>query len=80
MSTEETAPYGSGPAAAASPPVKRIRTHHLREMKERGEKFAMLTAYEQYAAADLRRGRHRGAPRRRQRHQQRLRQRDLAAR
>jgi len=51
MSTEETAPYGSGPAAAASPaPVKRIRTHHLREMKERGEKFAMLTAYEQYAA------------------------------
>jgi 3-methyl-2-oxobutanoate hydroxymethyltransferase len=53
MSTEETAPYGSGPAAAnaASPPTtKRIRTHHLREMKERGEKFAMLTAYEQYAA------------------------------
>jgi 3-methyl-2-oxobutanoate hydroxymethyltransferase len=56
MSTEETAPYGSGPAAAASPApagqasVKRIRTHHLREMKQRGEKFAMLTAYEQYAA------------------------------
>ena len=52
MSTaEETAPYGSGPAAAAGPaPIKRIRTHHLREMKERGEKFAMLTAYEQYAA------------------------------
>ncbi len=53
MSTpEETAPYGSGPAAAAAPaPTKRIRTHHLREMKERGEKFSMLTAYEQYAAA-----------------------------
>jgi 3-methyl-2-oxobutanoate hydroxymethyltransferase len=51
MSTpEETAPYGSGPARAASEPVKRIRTHHLREMKERGERFAMLTAYEQYAA------------------------------
>ena len=50
MSTEETAPYGSGPAAAASPPAKRIRTHHLRDMKQRGEKFAMLTAYEQYAA------------------------------
>jgi 3-methyl-2-oxobutanoate hydroxymethyltransferase len=53
MSTEETAPYGSGPAAGrqdAAAPVKRIRTHHLREMKERGEKFAMLTAYEQYAA------------------------------
>jgi len=56
MSTpEETAPYGSGPArpnpgAAAPAPIKRIRTHHLREMKERGERFAMLTAYEQYAA------------------------------
>jgi len=49
--SEETAPYGTGPAkpdgAAA---IKRIRTHHLREMKQRGEKFAMLTAYEQYAA------------------------------
>ena len=48
---EETAPYGTGPAAAEAPaPVKRVRTHHLREMKERGEKFTMLTAYEQYAA------------------------------
>jgi 3-methyl-2-oxobutanoate hydroxymethyltransferase len=47
---EETAPYGSGPAAQAPAPVKRIRTHHLREMKQRGEKFTMLTAYEQYAA------------------------------
>ena len=46
---EETAPYGTGPAAAAAP-VKRVRTHHLREMKERGERFSMLTAYEQYAA------------------------------
>ncbi len=44
---EESAPYGTGSAPA---PVKRIRTHHLREMKERGERFAMLTAYEQYAA------------------------------
>ena len=44
------APYGTGPAAAGSAPVKRVRTHHLREMKERGEKFTMLTAYEQYAA------------------------------
>lgn len=55
MSTsEETAPYGTGPAAASAPvaaaPVKRVRTHHLREMKERGERFSMLTAYEQYAA------------------------------
>ena len=39
-------PGGSGESA----PLKRIRTHHLREMKQRGEKFAMLTAYEQYAA------------------------------
>ncbi|NYD42266.1 3-methyl-2-oxobutanoate hydroxymethyltransferase [Nocardioides panaciterrulae] len=50
-SAEQPAPYGTGPAAAASaPPVKRVRTHHLREMKQRGEKFTMLTAYEQYAA------------------------------
>ncbi|GAB3763645.1 3-methyl-2-oxobutanoate hydroxymethyltransferase [Nocardioides ginsengisegetis] len=52
MSTEETAPYGTGPTAAPTgpAPVKRVRTHHLREMKARGEKFTMLTAYEQYAA------------------------------
>src|SRR6188472_1456546 len=58
MSAEETAPYGTGPAAAtaatapagSAAPVRRVRTHHLREMKERGEKFTMLTAYEQYAA------------------------------
>ena len=48
--TEETAPYGSGPAATAAP-VKRVRTHHLREMKERGEKITMLTAYDMYTAA-----------------------------
>ncbi len=47
---EVAAPYGTGPAKAASP-VKRVRTHHLRQFKERGEKFSMLTAYEQYAAA-----------------------------
>jgi 3-methyl-2-oxobutanoate hydroxymethyltransferase len=54
MSTEETPPYGSGAStsstASTTAPIKRIRTHHLREMKQRGEKFAMLTAYEQYAA------------------------------
>ncbi|RYB90015.1 3-methyl-2-oxobutanoate hydroxymethyltransferase [Nocardioides oleivorans] len=52
--TEETAPYGSGPGSAAagtSAPVKRVRTHHLREMKERGEKITMLTAYDMYTAA-----------------------------
>ena len=53
MSTEETPPYGSGVSTSPTSgdaPVKRIRTHHLREMKQRGERFAMLTAYEQYAA------------------------------
>ena len=50
--SDETAPYGTGAAqAAASRPVKRIRTHHLREMKERGERFTMLTAYDMYTAA-----------------------------
>ena len=49
--SEETAPYGAGPRAAAPPAVKRVRTHHLREMKERGEKFTMLTAYDMYTAA-----------------------------
>ena len=46
---EETAPYGSGPTA---PPAarKRIRTHTLQQMKDRGEKWTMLTAYEQFTA------------------------------
>ena len=47
---DETAPYGSGPTTPAGP-VKRVRTHHLREMKERGEKITMLTAYDMYTAA-----------------------------
>ncbi len=46
---EETAPYGGAPAAAPTP-IKRIRTHHLREMKERGERFSMLTSYDQLTA------------------------------
>lgn len=48
---EETAPYGSGPASPPAPTRKRIRTHHLQQMKEQGEKWTMLTAYDQYAAA-----------------------------
>src|SRR6476620_9098 len=52
--SEEAAPYGSGPTAPAAPAQKsgpaKVRTHHLREMKERGERITMLTAYEQYAA------------------------------
>jgi 3-methyl-2-oxobutanoate hydroxymethyltransferase len=38
------APYAGSPAA------KRVRTHHLREKKERGERWAMLTAYDMYTA------------------------------
>ncbi|WP_210651705.1 3-methyl-2-oxobutanoate hydroxymethyltransferase [Nocardioides sp. SYSU D00065] len=49
--SEETAPYGAGPAAAASQPVRRVRTHHLREMKQRGEKITMLTVYDMHTAA-----------------------------
>lgn len=50
---EESAPYGTGPAKRTdqAKPVKRVRTHHLREMKERGEKVTMLTAYDMYTAA-----------------------------
>ena len=54
---EEPNPYGGGPgtgdaaAPGAVPPPRRTRVHHLRQMKERGERFAMLTAYDQYAAS-----------------------------
>ena len=42
MSEETTAPYG--------PTIKRVRTAHLREMKERGERFSMLTSYDMLTA------------------------------
>jgi 3-methyl-2-oxobutanoate hydroxymethyltransferase len=52
--SETAAPYGTGPdastGASTGAPVKRVRIHHLREMKERGEKWAMLTAYDMYTA------------------------------
>jgi 3-methyl-2-oxobutanoate hydroxymethyltransferase len=53
--SEEIAPYGNGsnPArtqASAPVPIRKVRTHHLREMKERGEKITMLTAYDMYTA------------------------------
>ncbi|WGX99119.1 3-methyl-2-oxobutanoate hydroxymethyltransferase [Nocardioides sp. L-11A] len=44
---EETAPYGGAPTPA---PIRRIRTHHLRDMKQRGERFSMLTSYDQLTA------------------------------
>ena len=55
---EVPAPYGNGPAAAAGAavgnrarkPLPRIRTHHLQQAKPNGERFAMLTAYDQYTA------------------------------
>jgi 3-methyl-2-oxobutanoate hydroxymethyltransferase len=50
MNDEVAAPYGTGPARSTTP-VKRVRTHHLRQFKERGERFSMLTAYDQYSAA-----------------------------
>jgi 3-methyl-2-oxobutanoate hydroxymethyltransferase len=51
MSTEVTAPYGTGPSAAdPAKPVKRVRIHHLQELKERGEPWPMLTAYDMYTA------------------------------
>src|SRR6476469_488107 len=48
-------PYGTGPGTAGDPApgataLKRIRIPHLQAMKERGERWAMLTAYDQYAA------------------------------
>lgn len=54
-SAEETAPYGTGAAASATAsapakPVRKVRTHHLREMKQRGDKITMLTSYDMYTA------------------------------
>jgi 3-methyl-2-oxobutanoate hydroxymethyltransferase len=52
--TEQPAPYGGAPAEVRAPDAparRRVRIPHLREMKERGEKWAMLTAYDMYAAA-----------------------------
>jgi 3-methyl-2-oxobutanoate hydroxymethyltransferase len=45
---ELPAPYGSGSALHAR--TGRTRIHHLAQAKERGERFAMLTAYDQYTA------------------------------
>jgi 3-methyl-2-oxobutanoate hydroxymethyltransferase len=45
---EQPAPYGPGPAAPTS--SRRVRVHHLQQMKEQGKRFVMLTAYEQYSA------------------------------
>ncbi len=46
---EVAAPYGTGPGAPAKP-AKRVRIHHLQELKQRGEAWPMLTAYDMYTA------------------------------
>jgi 3-methyl-2-oxobutanoate hydroxymethyltransferase len=52
MSQEMPSPYGGGaqPIQAAQP-ARRVRARDLREWKERGERWPMLTSYDQYTAA-----------------------------
>ncbi|TDV37548.1 3-methyl-2-oxobutanoate hydroxymethyltransferase [Actinophytocola oryzae] len=47
---EVAAPYGTGAASGDKKPAKRVRIHHLRELKQRGEAWPMLTAYDMYTA------------------------------
>ncbi|WP_033295025.1 3-methyl-2-oxobutanoate hydroxymethyltransferase [Amycolatopsis jejuensis] len=50
-SGEVAAPYGNGPGTPAqAPPARKVRIHHLRELKERGEPWPMLTTYDMYSA------------------------------
>jgi 3-methyl-2-oxobutanoate hydroxymethyltransferase len=46
----EVPPYRTGPAAAPPAPPRRIRIPHLHALKERGDRWAMLTAYDTYTA------------------------------
>ena len=46
---EQTAPYGSGGASAPARRA-RVRIPHLQAMKDRGEKWSMLTSYDMYTA------------------------------
>jgi 3-methyl-2-oxobutanoate hydroxymethyltransferase len=48
-SAEVAPPYRAGPTPTNGRP-KRTRIHHLRELKERGERWPMLTAYDMYSA------------------------------
>ena len=55
MSEQQPPPYGasaasSAPSAPTAVSRPRVRVHHLRAMKERGERFAMLTSYDQLTA------------------------------
>lgn len=47
--TEQLHPYANSPSPLSQ--AKRVRIPHLQEMKARGEKWAMLTAYDMYTAA-----------------------------
>lgn len=49
-SAEQPAPYGTGPGAAFNGPAARVRVHHLQQLTDAGRRWAMLTAYDQYAA------------------------------
>lgn len=53
-SAEVAAPYGTGAAPVRTggipPTAAKVRTHHLQAAKDAGQKFAMLTAYDQYTA------------------------------
>jgi 3-methyl-2-oxobutanoate hydroxymethyltransferase len=51
--SETTSPYGAGPSvpsAASTTRPKKVRIPHLRAMKDRGERIAMLTSYDQMTA------------------------------
>jgi 3-methyl-2-oxobutanoate hydroxymethyltransferase len=48
MTEEGVSPYGS-PRSGET--LRRVRIHHLQQMKERRERWAMLTAYDQNAAS-----------------------------
>ena len=48
-SAENKPAGGNGPSEGSKRP-RRYRVHHLRDMKNHGEKWAMLTAYDQYTA------------------------------
>ncbi|NYG55610.1 3-methyl-2-oxobutanoate hydroxymethyltransferase [Nocardioides perillae] len=50
--SEQPPPYGgsAGSGTGGSVTVRRVRTHHLAEMKQRGERITMLTSYDMYTA------------------------------
>ncbi|MGH3620885.1 MAG: 3-methyl-2-oxobutanoate hydroxymethyltransferase [Sciscionella sp.] len=50
-SAEVAAPYGTGTIEAPiSALPRRVRTHHLQQLKDHGEPWPMLTAYDMYTA------------------------------